>query len=115
MYAATGVFVLTREFVTSGFPMEELQWFLERWKADHSCVSLIPVFLGLTVEECVDIRELYQDDETWQGKERPAEGVLQAWSEAIGLLCSFVGVRPKTVSDRRWQYGSCGSWSAFLS
>jgi hypothetical protein len=98
MPAAPGVFVLTREFVTSEWPMAELQWCLERWQADRSCVSLIPVFLGLTVEECEGLRELYNDDTIWEGRDRPAEGVLEAWSDAVRLLCSFVGVKPETVS-----------------
>jgi hypothetical protein len=92
------VFVLTREFVTSEWPMKELQWCLDRWQADHSCVSLIPVFLGLTVEECWGIRELYNNSTAWEGRERPAEGVLEAWSEAVRLLCSSVGVERGTVS-----------------
>jgi hypothetical protein len=90
--------VLSRDIVTSAWPMAELQWFLARWKADHSCVSLIPVFLGLTVNECEGLRELYKDTTVWEGRERPAEGVLEAWSNAVRLLCSFVGVEPKTVS-----------------
>jgi hypothetical protein len=95
------VFVLTWEFVTSEWPMKELQWCLDRWKADHSCVSLIPVFLGLTVEECEGVRELYDNSTTWEGRERPAEGVLDAWSEAVRLLCSCVGVKRETVSGRQ--------------
>jgi hypothetical protein len=78
--------------------MEELRWFLERWKADHNCVSLIPVFLGLSVEECEGLRELYRDSTTWEGRERPSEGVLDTWADAISLLCSFNGVKPETVS-----------------
>jgi hypothetical protein len=92
------VFVLTREFVTGQYPMEELLWFLERWKAARSGVSLIPVFLGLTVEECEGLRELYRDSTTWGAKKRPAESILEAWAEAVRLLCSFNGVRPEAVS-----------------
>jgi hypothetical protein len=104
--AAPGVFVLSREFVTSEWPMAELQRFLERWNADHSCVSLIPVFLGLTVKECAGLSELYKDNTIWEGRERPAEGVLETWSAAVRLLCSFIGVEPKTVSAGQGSRGT---------
>jgi hypothetical protein len=84
--------------VTSKFAMEELQWFLARWRQGNSCVSLMPLFLGLTVEECEGLRELYNDSKIWEGRERPAEGDLDAWAEAISQLCTCIGVKPETVS-----------------
>ena len=77
--------------------MKELLWLMERLRLEPGCVSLIPVFLGLSVEECLALRKLYAQDATWAGKEKPAEAVLDSWVQAISQLCKFVGVKPQSV------------------
>ena len=44
------VVLLSEEFFQKPWPQKELRWFLERRKASRSTV--VPVFLGITVERC---------------------------------------------------------------
>lgn len=59
----TGIIVLSPAFVTSKVPMMELHALLERHDEDPNGVSLIPVFLGLTWEQCKAVKDLYDAHE----------------------------------------------------
>jgi hypothetical protein len=92
--------VLSKGFVTSKWPMKELLWFLKRLEEQPGCVSLIPVFLSLSFDECKPeaLKQLY--DATWADAPdgKPDEAELTIWIEAIDKLRTFIGVKLETVS-----------------
>jgi hypothetical protein len=96
-----GVIVLSKEFVTREWPMKELIWFLARYKKDQQSVSLLPVFLRLTCDNCSDLERLYDTDAFWEGipsshKAHVFENKV-AYVQAVKDLLSFTGVHTNTV------------------
>lgn len=71
------VFFLSKDFITSKWPMDELLISLERYQKNPGSFSLLPVFYELTVEDC--------------------SKVCGEWKEAIERLCDFTGARPDSV------------------
>jgi hypothetical protein len=67
------VVVLSPELVHRQHPMRELQIFLERKDSDPSSIIIIPVFLGLTMEQCDDVEGLYHSQPWPQGVPSPSE------------------------------------------
>jgi hypothetical protein len=93
--------VLSKEFVTREWPMKELMWFLERVRKGEP-VSLLPVFLGLTYEECWDLGKRYADDDFWAGIPQSdrdeVAGKHEEYAGAIKDLLQFTAVHAKSVS-----------------
>jgi hypothetical protein len=81
--------------------MKELIWMLARFKQDPQSVSLLPVFLRLTYNECRDLETLYDSDAFWDGIANSDKAhVLQNKAEyvqAVKELLAFTGAQVNTV------------------
>jgi hypothetical protein len=71
--------------------MRELQLFLERKARDPRDIVIIPVFVGLTAEQCDDLEGLCHSQPWPRGVAQPgaqerAES-LQEWAATIKQLC----------------------------
>jgi hypothetical protein len=80
--------------------MKELMIFVERHQGGDA-VSLLPVFLGLTCDQCFDVATLYATEEFWadipESHRRHAEGKHGDWAKAVKYLLGFTGVKKETV------------------
>jgi hypothetical protein len=84
------VVVLSPGFVRKQHPMRELKILLERKARDPSSIVVIPVFIGLTVEQCGDLEALYLSQPRLQGvpglsKQERAES-LEEWAVVVEQL-----------------------------
>jgi hypothetical protein len=84
------VVVLSPEIVHRQHPMGELQILLERKARDPSSIVIIPVFIGLTMEQCDDLEGLYHSQPWPQGVPQPSDqernGSLEEWAAAVKQL-----------------------------
>jgi hypothetical protein len=85
--------------------MKELMWLVARFKQDPQSVSLIPVFLRLTFEQCDDLERLYESDAFWEGiedshkyKAEVSDNKAQ-YLQAVKDLLEYTGVHPHTVGS----------------
>jgi hypothetical protein len=103
------VVVLTPEFVHRRRPPRELQIFLERKASDPDSIVLIPVFLGLTGEQCDDLEGLYHSQPWPPGVPQPSKQEraesLEEWAEAVKQLRLQV-----TVAKSEEVGAACVSW-----
>jgi hypothetical protein len=102
------VVVLSPEFVQARHPMRELGILLERKASDPSGILILPVFIGLGVEQCDDLKALYHSQPWPQGVSKPSEQeraeslkewaaaveqlrlqLTVAWSEEVGGACAL--------------------------
>jgi hypothetical protein len=94
------VVVLSPEFVRKKYTMLELKMFLERKAKDPDSIVIIPVFLGLTVEQCYNLEQLY-DSEPWPtSPSMPTveKAVLQGWAADVKQILISTGVKIEEVS-----------------
>jgi hypothetical protein len=91
------VVVLSPEFVRKAHPMRELGIFLERKARDPSSIVIIPVLLGLTVEQCRDMEALYS--QPWpEGIQAPEKAEsLKEWAAAVRQLLEMPMIRSEEV------------------
>jgi hypothetical protein len=84
------VVVLSPELVQWQHPMRELQVLLERKAREPDSLLIIPVFIGLTVEQCDDLEGLYHSQpwplEVSQPSEQQRADSLDEWAAAIEQL-----------------------------
>jgi hypothetical protein len=71
--------------------MRELQIFLERKARDPSSIFIIPVLIGLTVEQCGDLEGLYRSQPWPEGAPDPSTvqeraDSLTGWAAAVKQL-----------------------------
>jgi hypothetical protein len=89
------VVVLSQEFTSKQYPMEELQLVLQ-WQQQGSAAKLLPVFHGITYEEVISIIKQYQ---------QALEGSLEVqWAKDLSLLCDITGARSDQVRFRPKQH-----------
>jgi hypothetical protein len=100
--------VLSREFVRKSACMEELAIFLRRAlptggnTSDTSATPtfhILPVFLGLTYDDCYNKLRQQYDTEPWivQSEAKPDSKVLDTWASNVKQLCTFTGRRQDQV------------------
>jgi hypothetical protein len=100
-FLRAAVVVLSPEFVQKKHPMRELQIFLERKAADPSSLIIIPVFIGLTVEQCDNLEALYLSQPWPKGvpkliKQETAE-TLKEWAAAVKQLLLITVAKSEEV------------------
>jgi hypothetical protein len=103
------VVVLSPEFVRKKYTMLELKVFLERKARDPRSIVIIPVFLGLTVEQCYNLEQLY-DSEPWPtSPSMPTveKAVLQGWAADVKRILECTGVKIEEVSVTCDGYAGC--------
>jgi hypothetical protein len=97
------VVVLSPEFVQTRHPMRELQIFLERQSRDPSSIFIIPVFIGLTAEQCCDVEQLYASQAWPDGvpelSEQERAESLEKWAAAVEQLLHFKAVTSAEVCE----------------
>ena len=79
------VIVLSKEFISKPYPMEELQMLLERRRQGSTAV-LLPVFYDVTWEEVSQKAEQYTNA-WWQ------RSTKQQWAADLGELAAISGIR----------------------
>jgi hypothetical protein len=102
------VVVLSPEFVRKECTMRELKMFLERKASDPSSIVIIPVFYGLTVEQCENLEQLYAS-EPWPASpgvpKVEDKAVLKGWAAAVKQLLGATGAK---IEEVRVVTLSCG-------
>jgi hypothetical protein len=95
------VVVVSQAFVRKEHPMKELMIFLARKAKNPDSIVIIPVFVGLTVEECYDpMVSLYNKD--WpKGIEEPSKEdkvkFFKDWTAAVKQLPYITILRDEQV------------------
>jgi hypothetical protein len=88
--ACAAVVVLSPGMVHGQQPQPELQVLLGRTATRAGSISIIPVFIGLTEEQCGDVEGLHRSQPWPQGVPQPSEGEraesLGEWAAAIEQL-----------------------------
>jgi hypothetical protein len=85
---AAVVLVLSKEFISKPYPMQELQLLLH-WRAHGSVAQLLPVYHGITYEEVGSTIAQYQETQ---------EGTIEwQWAKDLSLLCNITGARTDQV------------------
>jgi hypothetical protein len=87
--------------------MEELLWFVERARTSPQSVSLLPVLLELTYEQCSDLENLYASNEFWEGLPEGTRAKTESqhakWAGAVKELFEFAAMHRRTVGpDAHW-------------
>jgi hypothetical protein len=109
------VVVLSPEFVHQRRLPRELQIFLDRKARDPDSIAIIPVFLGLTEEQCDDLEGLYHSQPWPPGVPQPSEQEraqsLEEWAEAVEQLRLQATVAKSeevgAACVSRWDEGVC--------
>ena len=92
------VVVLSPEFVRKRCPMEELEILLARQRAEPGSVRVLPVWYGITYQQCCDLEAVYELEENWVGGEpKPAPNVLAHWAGTVRELLKTTAVRDDQV------------------
>ena len=92
------VVVLSPEFVRKQCPMEELEILLARQRADTGSVRVLPVWYGITYQQCCNLEAVYSSKEHWVGgEEKPAPDVLARWASTVRELLKTTAVRDDQV------------------
>jgi hypothetical protein len=94
------VVVLSPEFVRKKYPMQEVKMFIERKARAPDSIVIIPVFHELTVEQCINLEQLY-DSEPWPISPRIPEvdkEVLKGWAADVKKMLEYTGVKIEEVS-----------------
>jgi hypothetical protein len=103
------VVVLSPEFVRKKYTMLELKMFLERKARDPHSMVIIPVFLGLTVEQCYNLEQLYDSNPWPTSPSMPTveRAVLQGWAADVKQILESTGVKIEEVSVTCDGYAGC--------
>lgn len=78
--------------------MEELAILLTRQRADPGSVRVLPVWYGITYQQCCDLEAVYEIEENWVGGEhKPAPNVMAHWAGTVRELLKTTAVRDDQV------------------
>ncbi|KAK9810291.1 hypothetical protein WJX72_008141 [[Myrmecia] bisecta] len=108
-----GVVILTRDFVCEKLAMDDVHRLLRRVDRDSGGkypFVLIPVFLGVSPDECEDLlHRVYSDPDLWKAQPghprshpKPNQATLTKWAGwARQLTCTGVAKQPQQVDDMK--------------
>ena len=89
------VVVLSPDFVRKRCPMLELETLLKR---DRSSFCLLPVWHGITYQQCVELETGYTHDPWVGNEEKPDLETLERWAGTVKQLLDTVMIRDNKVS-----------------
>ena len=88
---------MSPEYVRDVHCMTELEVVLARQRTDPDTVTVVPVFYGISFQQCSDLEAVYCSQE-WLGSEpKPGPVVLAGWAQTIRELLRSVAVREDQV------------------
>ena len=79
--------------------MEELEISLARQRTEPGSVRVLPVWYGITYQQCYNLEAVYNSEEWIGGEVKPAPNVLARWAMAVRELLELSAIRDDQVTD----------------
>ena len=89
--------------------MKELDILLARQRADPGSVCVLPVWYGVTCQQCCDLEAVYHSEEWVGGEPKPSPDILKRWATTVRELLNTTAVRDDQVGNESVHCNSVSS------